>query len=83
MAKLDLIDFALDRHEIECPLCKKQTIQNWPGKIILFAQAKCINCEGQFLIAMNRPRPEVPSSSPPQGSAASGNLRTPSIARPN
>jgi len=78
MPKLELIDFALDRHEIECPLCKKQTIQNWPGKIILFAQAKCINCEGQFLIAMNRPRLEVP-----QGSAASGNLRTPSIARPN
>jgi hypothetical protein len=60
---LDVIDLGLDRHEIECPLCKKQTIHNWPGKVILFAQAKCTNCAGQFLIAMNRPQLEVPGSS--------------------
>jgi transposase-like protein len=65
MAKrdLDLIDLGLEKHEIECPLCKKQTIHNWPGKIILFAQAKCTHCAGQFLIAMNQPRLEVVGSS--------------------
>jgi hypothetical protein len=64
---LDLIDLGLDRHEIECPLCKKQTIHNWPGKVILFAQAKCTNCAGQFLIAMNRPQLEVLGSSLREG----------------
>jgi hypothetical protein len=83
MAKRDLIDFALDSHEIECPHCKKQTIHNWPGKIILFAQTKCINCEGLFLIAMNQPRLESLNLSPRQGSAVSGNLQIPSVARPD
>jgi hypothetical protein len=81
MAKHDLIDFALDRHEIECPHCKKQTIHNWPGKIILFAHAKCINCEGKFLIAMNQPTLEAPSSSQDRESAPRGASRITSITR--
>jgi|GEM_PF-3221121 transposase-like protein len=56
MSECELIDLGFHRHEIECPHCQKQTVRNWPGKMILFASAKCPPCGWKFLILLNKPR---------------------------
>lgn len=56
MSDVDLVALGFDRHEIKCPHCQEQTVHNSPGNVILFAQARCTHCDGEFLIAMNQPR---------------------------
>jgi transposase-like protein len=59
MSEDDLIDLDLDRHEIKCPHCQRQTVHYWPGKTILFATVKCMHCGKEFLIVLNEPRARV------------------------
>jgi len=56
MSDVDLITLGLDRHDITCPHCQKQTTHDWPGTTILFATAKCMHCGNKFLIALNEPQ---------------------------
>jgi transcription elongation factor Elf1 len=58
MSEGDLINLDCNRHLVKCPHCQKQTVHNSPGKMILFATAKCGHCGREFLIAMNKPRHE-------------------------
>jgi DNA-directed RNA polymerase subunit RPC12/RpoP len=55
MSDVDVITLGLDRHDIKCPHCQKQTTHDWPGTTILFATAKCMHCGNKFLIALNDP----------------------------
>jgi hypothetical protein len=50
-----LLDLALDRHNIQCPHCHEQTEHLWPGSVILLAELNCAHCGRQFLVAQNEP----------------------------
>jgi transposase-like protein len=58
MSEGDIINLGFERHLIQCPHCQRQTVHNSPGKMILFATAKCTHCGREFLIALNKPRLE-------------------------
>ncbi len=47
------IEAEFDRHKVECPHCQREIEHFWPGKIILFAGAKCSQCGQEFLIVQN------------------------------
>jgi hypothetical protein len=47
------MDLSLDRHRIQCPRCRKNTVRFWPGRLILFASMQCAHCGGEFLIVQN------------------------------
>jgi len=55
MPEVELIALDFDKHEMQCPHCKSQTVHASPGKIILFATVKCTCCGQDFLIAMDKP----------------------------
>jgi transposase-like protein len=55
MSEADLIALDLDKHEMQCPHCKKQTVHHSPGKMILIATVKCTHCGGEFLVSMDKP----------------------------
>jgi transposase-like protein len=56
MSEDSLVDLRMNRHLIECPHCQWQNVHDCAGSVILFAQAKCTRCGGEFVIAMNEPR---------------------------
>ena len=55
MPEDELIALDLDRHELECPHCNQPTVHDSPGKIVLFAGARCMRCGQDFVIAMDKP----------------------------
>jgi DNA-directed RNA polymerase subunit RPC12/RpoP len=57
MSESEIIDLGSVQHEIQCPHCAKPTVQDWPGKMILYAPVKCNHCGCNFVIALNEPRP--------------------------
>jgi hypothetical protein len=57
MSQGDLIDLSPATHMILCPHCAKQTPHQSPGNVILFANAKCVQCGRDFVIAMDKPSP--------------------------
>ncbi len=56
MPEVDLIEIGCNYHLIRCPHCHKQSVQPWPGEMILFGAAKCTHCGREFVIALNEPR---------------------------
>jgi transposase-like protein len=54
MAEAELIALNLDKHQMQCPHCKNQTVHHSPGEMILFATVKCVHCGGGFLVAMDK-----------------------------
>ncbi len=55
MPEDELIALDCEKHELQCPHCKKPTVHDSPGKIILFAAARCMHCGQDFVIAMDKP----------------------------
>jgi transposase-like protein len=55
MPEADIIQLGFIRHLIKCPHCEKQTVQRWPGEMILYAPAKCKQCGEEFVIVLNEP----------------------------
>ena len=56
MPEDELIALDFEKHELQCPHCKKPTVHDSPGKIILPATARCAHCGQDFLIALDKPR---------------------------